>query len=66
MTTKKIEIITRHQVNFGTADNPDYKTKGDFVDCESKQADGLIERGYAMDVTPKTAKTKEEPTDGGK
>lgn len=66
MTTKKIEIITRHQVNFGTADKPDYKTKGDFVECESKQADGLIERGYAKDVTPKTAKTKGEIADEGK
>jgi hypothetical protein len=66
MTTKKIEIITRHQINFGTADKPNHKTKGDIVECDSKQADGLIESGYAKDVTPKTAKTKGETADEGK
>lgn len=63
---KKIEIITRHQVNFGTAKQPDHKTKGDTVECDSKRADVLIDWGYAKDVTPKTTKTKEETTDGGK
>lgn len=65
MARKKIEITTRHHVNFGTADKPDHKTRGDVVECEAGQADELVIRGYAKYTEqPRAAKSKEDTTNG--
>lgn len=64
MARKKVELTTRHQINFGTAETPDYKTKGDVVECEANQADSLVSRGYAKYVEQQQAAKREAKADG--
>jgi hypothetical protein len=45
-----LEIIYEHQLNFGTADHPDYKTAGDVVNCNKSIAENLVNGGFAVYV----------------
>ncbi|SEM81757.1 hypothetical protein [Paenibacillus sp. OV219] len=58
----RLTLADNHQVNFGTADKPDYKTDGDEVSCDKKAAAALVTDGLAVYINQ--SENKEENTDG--
>lgn len=50
MPVTKIKVTYEHQLNFGTAEKPIYKTDGDIVECEKAIAENLVNGGYAVFV----------------
>jgi hypothetical protein len=52
-----IRILSEHRINFGTAEEPNYKSKDDVVEVDAEQAKKLIAFGYVEQV-------KGDATDG--